>query len=72
MDPTAQPDDWEQSTASQVDWQAYGGIPANFPQDVFRRGEHVVRNKKISLTSKGQFLAMQAGQFSARSGRRTE
>lgn len=41
VDPTASRSDWEANLITNLDWNAYTGLPALFPERVMRRGEWV-------------------------------
>ena len=44
VDPQGIRDDWEQGLVTRLDWNAYVGLPALFPEHVIHRGELVVGN----------------------------
>jgi dihydropyrimidinase len=56
VDPQQDPFVWEKRLDTKVDWNAYSGQAALFPETVFRRGEQVVSHYRLIPTGKGQLL----------------
>lgn len=56
VDPSAVTTDWFGARESGTDWDAFAGLPALFPRDVWRRGERVVERGRLLDASPGEFL----------------
>lgn len=48
--------DWFDNLVSITDWNAYLDYPAIFPENVFRRGDWIVKDKIVQNLSNGSFL----------------
>ncbi|MBC8174450.1 MAG: amidohydrolase family protein [Candidatus Marinimicrobia bacterium] len=57
VDPHKVSTDWFNDLVSVTDWNAFVQFPAIFPEHVFRRGDWLVKNGELSLSSRGIFLA---------------
>ena len=49
-------DNWQHRLVSISDWNAYSEFPALFPEHVFLRGTHAVKNGKIGKLPAGKFI----------------
>ncbi|MFC1583270.1 dihydroorotase family protein [Candidatus Neomarinimicrobiota bacterium] len=47
---------WDRELASITDWNGYSGLPALFPEHVFRRGEWIVQDGHLRAASPGRFV----------------
>ena len=56
VDPKGVSYDWESRLETTLDWNAYAGLPAIFPETVVRRGEMVVENGRLKTSKSGQIL----------------
>jgi len=56
IDPKADPMGWEERLSTHLDWNAYAGLPALFPEIVIRRGEVVVSNSRLQDPGYGSIL----------------
>ncbi len=56
VDPSCYTKDWESRLVSITDWNAYAGLPALFPEHVFLRGTHVVKNGELQSPPIGKFI----------------
>ena len=57
VDPRKVSTNWFDDLVSVTDWNAFVQFPAIFPEHVFRRGDWLVKNGELSLSSRGIFLA---------------
>ncbi|MFQ6605527.1 MAG: dihydroorotase family protein [Fidelibacterota bacterium] len=55
--------DWQDRLVSITDWNAYISFPALFPEDVFLRGQHVVKNNELNSLSTGKFIPAVRGSY---------
>lgn len=56
VDPHTPVTGWEKQLDTSLDWNAYSGLPALFPETVIRRGEIVVSEGLVLTPSRGQQL----------------
>jgi dihydropyrimidinase len=56
IDPKASMQDWELNLDTILDWNAYAGLPAIFPETVIRRGEIVVASGQTQSCSQGELV----------------
>ncbi len=56
VDPKNVSTDWKDQLVQGTDWNAYTEFPAIFPQQVFLRGQQVVRNGSIASLVDGSFI----------------
>lgn len=56
VDPRKVSTDWFDDLVSVTDWNAFVQFPAIFPEHVFRRGDWLVKNGELLLSSRGIFL----------------
>lgn len=57
VDPGAVDTDWFDRRVSLTDWSAFRGMPALFPERVWRRGEAVVVEGALQHPGGGRLLA---------------
>jgi dihydropyrimidinase len=60
IDPSQITTDWFDHRESVTDWDAYSGMPALFPEAVWRRGEQAVLEGKVQPVSSGIFVKSKA------------
>ncbi len=56
IDPDSITRNWESGLDTILDWNAYTGLPAMFPETVICRGEIVVSTEQVQTPSKGKLL----------------
>ncbi|MEA3285771.1 MAG: amidohydrolase family protein [Candidatus Marinimicrobia bacterium] len=56
IDPSASSTGWEKDLDTTLDWNAYAGLPALFPETVIRRGEVIVSDGPVLTPTKGRLL----------------
>jgi dihydropyrimidinase len=56
IDPTSITEQWFDQRVSITDWDAYTGMPALFPEAVWRRGEAAVINGVLQQITNGRFV----------------
>jgi len=61
VDPETVTSDWAENLDTILDWNAYAGLPALFPETVIRRGNILVSRTRLLTTSPGEILKSRSG-----------